>query len=67
MSKQHKFKVGDLVGHNYSQEYEGEVHDVRDDPLGYDYFVRFIDPNDSTNGNVPAAKDWFKEDVLVKL
>ena len=34
-----RFKVGDLVRHNYSTQYEGEIHDVRNDPSGYNYFV----------------------------
>lgn len=61
MSK-HKFKVGDIVTHDYSG-YEGEIHDVRDDPKGYDYFVRFVDGDNP----VPVAKDWFKESILRTL
>lgn len=64
--KDHKFKVGDIVGHSYSKEYTGEVHDVRNDVNGYDYFVRFIDENDDSYGAIPVMKDWFKEEVLTR-
>lgn len=68
MSKQHKFNVGDTVKHDYAEPgVIGEIHDVRDHPNGYDYFVRFINEDDETHGAVPVAKDWFKEKVLIKV
>lgn len=63
MSKRHKFKVGDFVTHDFSANWLGEIHEVRNDPNGYDYFVRFVDEDDDP---VPVAKDWYKESVLVK-
>lgn len=64
MSRTHKFKVGDFVKHDYSDEYEvGEIHDVRTDDRGYDYFVRF----QREDNPVPVAKDWFVEAVLIKV
>lgn len=65
MSKTHKFKEGDTVYHTHSEPGTvGEIHEVRDDPSGYDYFVRFINEDDGSHGAVPVAKDWFKEEVL---
>lgn len=62
MSKRHKYKEGDTVYHDYSG-YIGEIHDVRDDPNGYDYFIRFVEYEDDS---VPVAKDWYQEKVLIK-
>lgn len=54
------FKVGDTVYHDYSGNI-GEVHEIRDNPDGYNYFVRFLEHEDDL---VPSMKDWFKAEVL---
>lgn len=47
-----RFKKGDKVTHDYSKEL-GEVLETRDDPKGYNYYIKF-----------QTRTDWFKEEVL---
>lgn len=47
-----RFKKGDKVTHNYAGEL-GEILEIRDDPKGYNYYVKFL-----------TRTDWFKEEVL---
>lgn len=60
MSKRHKYQAGETVYHDYSVCI-GEILEVRDDPQGYDYFVRFLKRE---NDSVPVAKNWYQENVL---
>lgn len=50
-----KFKVGDIVKHDYSSEQQGTVTEIRDDK--YSVFVKW--------DSAPERNDWFKPEVLV--
>lgn len=51
-----KFKVGDVVKHDYYSEQQGTVTEVRDEEP-YTTYVKW----DSS----PERNDWFKPEVLV--
>jgi hypothetical protein len=63
--KKHKFKIGDIVTHDFSSNFTCEIHDVRNNREGYDYFIRWIDPDDENQGAIPIAKDWYQESALL--
>ena len=49
-------RIGDTVYHDFSKD-KGVLIGWRKDPTGYEYQIRFEDPENKT--------DWFKREVIV--